>query len=294
MVFEFDSDGFLTNRSNELEAGVYASHTDLFEGARQINHECHELLFSADIRNRDVQAIITAMLLMRALEHYQATIILLGRGLIAAARVTLRAQVETIFRIRAIATNHDALKVFITEDRVHRKRLINTARNNAHPNLEETRRAITDDLVKELEQQIKSAGAKALSTEDWSKLADMHDWYTTNYRLLSKAAHTQIRDLEAYLIQGASGDIQELDYAPSMDEIPLLILTAAYLLLIAASAFDKTFELGFGPKGDELFKFVDSGFRALEGRRTGGGKAGRSGARAGAGQVAGKRRYAVT
>jgi len=110
MVFEFDSDGFLTNRSNELEAGVHASHTDLFEGARQINHECHELLFSSDIRNRDVQAIITAMLLMRTLEHYQATIFLLGGGLIAAARVTLRAHVETIFRIRAIATNHDALR----------------------------------------------------------------------------------------------------------------------------------------------------------------------------------------
>jgi hypothetical protein len=264
MGFEFDSDGFLTNRSGELEAAVFASYKGLLEGARQINHECHELLFSADIRNRDGQAIITAMLLVRALEHYQATIILLGRGLVAAARVTLRALVEAIFRIRAIATNHDALKVFITEDFVHRKRLINKARNNAHPNLEEMRKAITDDLVKELEQQIKSAGAKALSTEDWSKLASMHDWYTTNYALLSKAVHTQVRDLEAYLKQGASGDIQELDYAPSMDEIPLLILTAAHLALIAASAFDKTFALGFGPKGNKLSKFVESGFRSLQ------------------------------
>src|SRR5690349_4902197 len=105
MVFEFDSDGFLTDRSNELEAGVHASYGSLFAGVRQINHDCHALLFSADVRNRDCQAIIIATLFMRALEHYQATIILLGRGLIAAARGTLRALVETTFKMRAIATN---------------------------------------------------------------------------------------------------------------------------------------------------------------------------------------------
>lgn len=264
MEFRFDSDGFLTNRSNELEAGIHASHSDLFKGAEWINRDCHELLFSADICNRDVRAIITTTLFMRALEHYQATIILLGRGVIAAAGLTLRALVEATFRICALARNDDALEAFITEDLVHRKRLINKARNYPHPNLEETRRAITDELVNKLEQEIKSTGAVALSTEEWSKRAGMHELYTTHYPLLSKVAHTQARDLEAYLKLGTEGEIQELVYAPSMNEIPLLILTAASFLLNASLAFDKTFDIGFGSTGKELFEFVDSGFRALD------------------------------
>lgn len=264
MVFKFDSDGFLTDRSGELEAGIFAAHHDLFAGARQINHDCHDLLFSADIRNRDILAIIVATLFMRILEHYQATIILLGRGVTAAARVALRALVETTFKIRAIVTNDDALKIFIAEDPVERRKLINKARNNAYPNLEETRKAISDELVKNLEQEIQSTGAKSLNTEDWSRRAGMHDWYTTNYALLSKAVHTQARELEAYLKVGESGKVESFHYAPAMDEIPYLILTAAHCLLIGASAFDKTFEMGFGPKGDEHVKFVESGFRTLD------------------------------
>lgn len=261
MVFEFDLDGFLTDRVSELEAYIDASNSSLLARAGQINRDCHELLFSAEVRNRDGQAIITATLFMRALEHYQATIILLRRGVIAAAKVTLRALTETVFRLRAIAFNGDALKAFIAEDLVHRKRLINKARSNAYPNLEEARGAITDQLAEKIEQQIKSTGAKALSTEEWSKLAEMHDWYITHYSLLSKAAHTQVRELEAYL--ESRREIQELHYAPSMDEIPQLILVAAQLILIGASAFDKTFEIGFGSKGDRHTEFIEAGFRHL-------------------------------
>ncbi|NKK60713.1 hypothetical protein GFM44_33315 [Rhizobium leguminosarum bv. viciae] len=264
MAFEFDNDGFLSERSSELEDDIYATYHDLFEGARRINHDCHALLFAADIRNRDRQAIIVATLFMRVLDHYQATIILLGRGVVAPARVTLRALVECTLKLRAIAINPDALEAFINEDLVDRLKLINKARNNAYPNLEETRAATTDDGVEELKREITQRGAKEIRTEQWSRLAGMHDWYITNYSLLSKAVHTQVRELEDYLKLGNSDEIQQLHYAPSMDELPLLIHTAAHCVLIAVSAFDKEFEMGFGPKGDEHAKFVDAAFRAID------------------------------
>ncbi|UUP20059.1 DUF5677 domain-containing protein [Nitratireductor thuwali] len=267
-MFEFDSDGFLTHRSGELEAEINAAHHQLFTCACQINHDCHELLFSADIRNRDIRSIIVATLFMRLLEHYQAVIVLLNKGVIAAARAALRALVETTFKMRAVATDRDALKAFIAEDLAARKKLINKARNNDYTNLEETRRAISDELVGDLEQQIQATGAKSPRTEDWSRRASMHDWYITNYALLSKAVHTQVRDLEAYLKIGESGEIEEFRYAPGMNDIPLLILTTAHCLLIGASAFDGTFELGFGPKGELHSKTVEGGFRALDEENT--------------------------
>lgn len=264
MAFEFDHDGFLSEHGGELEGDISVAYRHLFVGARRINRDCHELLFSADIRNRDGQAVIVATLFMRALDHYQATITLVGRGIISSARVTLRALVEATFKIRAIATNTDAYKTFILEDLVHRKKLINKAKDNGNLNFGESQAAIPDDLVKELEQQIEATKAKELTTKKWSELAGMHDWYLTNYALLSKAVHTSVRELEDYLQLGDSGEIRQFRYAPSIDEIPLLVLTAAHGLLIAASAFDKIFETGFGPKGDEHMKFVEEGFRTMD------------------------------
>jgi hypothetical protein len=264
MTFEFDGDGFLSARSGELEGDIYAAYRDLFEAARRINRDCHELLFSADIRNRDGQAVIVATLFMRVLEHYQATITLVGRGITSSARATLRALVEATFKIRAVATNTDAYKTFILEDLVHRKKLINKAKINGNFNFGESQATIPDNLVKELEQQIKTTGAKELTTKEWSELAGMHDWYLTNYALLSKAVHTSVRELEDYLKIGNSGEIQQFRYAPSIHELPLLILTAAHCVLIAAWAFDKEFEMGFGQKGDEHTKFVEAGFQAVD------------------------------
>jgi Family of unknown function (DUF5677) len=265
MEIAFDSDGFLSDRSGDIEAAIRATHPTLFTRAVQINRDAHDdLLFAADIRNRDGMAIITTTLFMRALEHYQATVLLLGRGMIAPARVTLRALVEAVFRLNAIVIEPTAFAKFIAEDPVRRKRLIeNALKHPHHPNLEETAKAVTPELLAEVEKEIKTTVGKAVSTAEWSKLAGMHDWYTTNYALLSMAAHTAVRELDAYLTLDADGEIKGLNYAPSLEEIPHLVLTAVHLILIAASAFDRTFGIGFVPKGDEHRKFVEEGIRAL-------------------------------
>jgi hypothetical protein len=86
--------------------------------------------------------------------------------------------------------------------------------------------------------------------------------------LLSKAVHTQVRDLEAYLKLDHTNEVEALLYVPSIDEIRLLVPTAAHLLLIGASAFDQVFGVGFGPKGEELQRFLESAFIALESAAT--------------------------
>lgn len=263
MAFEFDTEGFLSTRRNELEASIAVAHGDLLERARQIFRDCHELLFNADIRNRDIRAILVATLFMRALEHYQATFILLSMGLVSPAKVTLRALMETVFTIRAVALSQEALRAFITDDLLQRRKLINKVRQHDHPNLEDAREAITDELIREIEGQIEAFEAKPLRTKELSKLAGMHDWYTGPYAVLSKATHTHVRELEDYLRTDDADEVRQFIYGPSMEETPHLTLTAAHAVLIAASAFDMKFGLVFGPKGDEHIKFVECRLGAL-------------------------------
>jgi len=263
MTFEFDSEGFLTDRRGALEAEIDGAHRELFARARQINRDCHDLLFAADIRNRDVQHLLIAPLFVRALEHYQATLILLGTGLIAPARVLLRATVEAVFTTRAVAADEKALTAFINADLHWRRKMIKKAQQHDHTNLEELREAITPALIENLEKQIKTSGAKPLKVEDLSRLAGMHEWYTTHYALLSKATHTSVRELESYLSLDDAGEVRSLTYAPSMEEIPHLVLTAAHCILLGAAAFAGTFELDFQAKGSAHVKFVEAGFRSL-------------------------------
>lgn len=145
--------------------------------------------------------------------------------------------------------------------------MIEKAQRNNQPNLEELRQAITPSFVESLDKQIEDSGAKQLKVEDLSKLAGMHEWYTTHYALLSKATHTSVRDLESYLSIDEAGEVRGLIYAPSMEEIPLLVLTATHGILLGAAAFAGTFELDFRAKGNEHVEFVEAGFRALNKER---------------------------
>lgn len=266
MIFEFDSDGFLTDRSSTLEAGIKRGHDSLFARAQEINRDCHELLFTADVRNRHPQAILVATLFMRVLEHYQATLILLGRGLVAPAKVVFRAALESVFTIRAVACDEGTLKTYVNSDLCRRLRLIRKAKQHDHTNLEELREALSNDrdgIFNNLNEQIKLSGARELKIEELSKLAGMHEWYTTVYGMLSKAAHTTVRDLEVYWSLNDAGDIQRLEYGPSMEEIPHVLLNAAHCILLAAAAVAGTFEIEFQSKMVGHQKSIETGMKAL-------------------------------
>jgi hypothetical protein len=261
--FEFDSDGFLTDRRGTLESAINRAYDRFLKRARQVNRDCHELIFAAAIHNRDPKDMLCATLFVRVLEHYQATLILLGTGLIGQAKVALRATIESVFATRAVAIDKEAWRAFINDDLFQRRKLIRRARQHDHINLEGLRKAITPDFVESLEQQIRDSGAKPLKTEDLSKLAGMHDWYTTHYALLSKATHTNVRELEDYLSLDESGEFRDLRYAPSMEEILHLILTAAHVVLVAADAAAGVFEIDFQAKMRDHLAFIEAGIATL-------------------------------
>ena len=246
VTFQFDTDGYLTDGPDMPAIGIGKAYGSLLGRARQINREAHELLFSAEIHNRDPQEILTSALFVRSLEQYQATMILLGTGLVAPAKVTLRATLESVFTIRAVAAHNDALIAFINADLIQRRKMVRRAQQyDDHVNLRDLREALSSDFVADLDKKIISSGAKSLKTEDLSKLAGMHEWYTTIYALLSQATHTNVRELDSYLSTDKNENIIELQYAPSLAQIPKLTVTAIHCIILAAEAMAVVFELDF-------------------------------------------------
>jgi hypothetical protein len=185
--FEFDEDGFLTKRRGQFVASIRNTSARLFAQVEQVNRDCHRLLFSVSPHNENGREVLVTVTFIRALEHYQAAVLLLEGGLIAPAKVAVRATLEAVFTARAIAATDEALKAFITADLLQRRKLIRKAQQYDHTNLAELRSVDAKKLVGELEAQIQAFEAKPLSTERLAQLAGMHDWYTTAYAMLSMA-----------------------------------------------------------------------------------------------------------
>ena len=91
----------------------------------------------------------------------------------------------------------------------------------------------------------------------------MHEWYTTVYYLLSKAARTNVRDLEVYIFLDDTGELNGLQYAPSAEETPNLILTAGHCILIAADAVARVFEVDSHAKMRDHLAFVEANIAIL-------------------------------
>ena len=58
-----------------------------------------------------------------------------------------------------------------------------------------------------------------------SERADLHDVYVGAY-VLSASAHSNLADLNAYLVTGGEGQITAIEYAPSLDEVSATLVTA--------------------------------------------------------------------
>lgn len=254
-VFEFNDDGFLTERSGFRDSLTRGSKGDLFSHAYQINRDCHRLLFSTKPHNKDGQELLVAAAFIRALEHFQASLLLLRNGLVAPGKVEIRATLEAIFTTRALAVNEGAVEAFIKDDLYQRRKLINKAQSSDDINFEDLKNSVTDEMIKALNNEIKKFGVTHLSTEDLSRLAGMHRWYLTAYTLLSKAVHTHVRDLECYMVSDQEGQIRSFLYAPSIEDIPELLLTASHYILIGGDAVAKTFNLEF-PSLEKHSKFI--------------------------------------
>lgn len=239
---ELDENGFLGEPASVWSRAFQEAHSPLLERCEQLNQDVHSLLYSVKVHIEDGREVIAALLLSRAIEFYQAAILLLGKGMQTAAKTVIRGLLESVFSLRAVTQDEETLKAYIEDDHIQRLKMINKARNNDAPNLELLKKAATDKIHDAIKQTIKEKEITHLSTEELSKRANMHDWYLTVYSMLSKAVHSQVRDLERQLQTTDQKEIAGLKYGPSDSEVRNLLANASLCLVIGLAAAAAVFE----------------------------------------------------
>ena len=264
VVYEFTSDGFLASDSDELVTAIRATCPDVFDRAYALNRELHESLFQFEIQNRDPQQLLVATLAPRALEHFQSAIVLLERGLVASGAAVTRALLESVFAVRALIRDESFVERYIASDLPHRKKLINKLKQNAYPVFEEANAAIRDEDVESLDIEIVEHDARSISAEELSRAAGMHDWYLSAYSMLSQPVHSSVREMDRYLTIDALGEVKALQYGPSSEEIPHLVLTACRAVLLGVGAAAEFFSKPVFTAQEHL-DFIESRLAELPG-----------------------------
>lgn len=236
----------------------------IVERSRHLARIGLQLLSSVEIQVNSQRHVVAASLWARCIEHYEAVIVLAGKGLNVPAEVALRALIEALITLAAVVKSDEALDLYVKEDFVHRRALTRKLRQVEDPDFA---RHVDPALEAELDRTIKETGARKLTLDFLAQKAEMIDWYLIVYPLLSLAAHAKVRDLERYLTTDGA-ELQGFSFKRSDADLMGTFTTAGIAIVLASDQVEAVFGRGLGDERAMFFDFFRGlGRQVAEARR---------------------------
>ena len=233
-------DGFLSAAVREVRTEVHRQYAKLVDLVYRANRRAVALQHALAIHFDRPEQALGAALYARTLASTQATALLLEHGLPSQARTVLRAAIESLIPLCAIAKQPTVATAFIASHDADRRIVVDRIRRWKDPAL----RASIDSRISESEIEAMTKGSgKATNFYDLAKIADMEDWYLTLYTLLSFAAHTKVSDLDRHVVLDANGNAIEFQNEPDTSNQEAVWAWIAEVQLAAIRSVSALFSL---------------------------------------------------
>lgn len=207
-------DGFLTEPFDDVRAAIRWRYSEQRTLLLQINRLSVKNQHSLEIHREDKREVYAAVLFARTLSTTQGAVHMLERGLVPQARTLLRAALETLFALTAIANDPPVVDKLIETYNVERARAARNVGLWKDPGLREI--AAAEKASGRLRQFLDSSAA-TISTLTLAQKGGLEDWYRTVYMILSWSVHGTAIDLERHIVLGGDGDIAEFRNEPEVD-----------------------------------------------------------------------------
>lgn len=236
-------DGLLSDEFSASEEEVkrrLSSELSLFS---EINRFAVSLQFRLAVPQHSLPDLLAALLYVRTLENIQGSILLVRRGMGTQAQIVMRAAMESLFLLRAISRDPSVARAYERSDAVRRRKLFRKSQEWAAQSGSVPESAISEDLLRDIEEEIETHQAKDFQVENMARRAGLHDWYLVVYPIFSGAVHTVPRNLENHL-HFENGQLVAISSAPKLDGLRELLVTASEMLLLAVEGLDDVFSLG--------------------------------------------------
>jgi len=228
----------------KIQVDIQSKYKKWVKIIRDIEKISREVQHSIEIPKDDLRSILVALLFSRTISNIAASTAVFESGYASQGRALLRVAMESTFTLVAINKNPKLADQFAKEDDFHRKKMFFKARMWQAPNLQEqAKEHATDEKLAEIQKAIDENAIKKMSTEEYSKAADLHDWYLTAYSVFSTSIHNSVRDLESHIITDSDGGICQIINEPVFDGLEPLYLLGSEVLLKALESVSSVFDI---------------------------------------------------
>lgn len=238
-------DGFLAESLDHVRALIRQKHAEWRSLLGRVNRLAvvnqHSIVIHQDSNLERYAAVLYA----RTLSTTQAAVLLLEAGLVPQARALLRAALETLFALTAIAKEPAVVDELIEGHAAEQKRAARNAPLWQHPELKQIADA---EIASGRLQPLLASSAAALSTFDLAQKAGLEDWYRTVYMVFSWSVHGAAIDLNRHVVRGPDGDLAEFRNEPEIEGQESSWLCAVEILLKVTTALAAIFpDVNQGP-----------------------------------------------
>jgi len=233
----YESHGFIGQEIHRWIKATKQTHKALFELAERLNADCYGSLANVKINSGSLRQTLIACLFARCLELFQATYLLVARGMSPSANITLRALMEAMFVLCATAKDDDALEAYVIDGERERLRITKKLLADTNSALSSDRLDVIRGIRNELDEKFKKQKVKKFSTEEFAKKAGLHSWYLTAYAKTSWAVHTTVRDIERYLVLDEEENLKSIKFIPTDEDAVTVLSSGCNAMIISLGKF---------------------------------------------------------
>lgn len=242
-----EESGFLSDQISQWIKKHRAENSQVFDLCENINLFSHSLMLKMKVHIGNLPELLCAAYYVRAMSNFQGTVVTAERGMINEARILLRCLLECIFPVKAIETDNNYANTLTLQDFIVQKSYLKACKRFKSDGDSSCKEGLSsekiDSMIADLEDQIKEHKVKK---EQIRKIADkggLTELYDTEYKLLSSAIHTGVRDLEQYLRINEDGMIEEIFWGPDVKDVGFILFSASEKMLLLLSVIFSIFSI---------------------------------------------------
>ncbi|MDO8070007.1 DUF5677 domain-containing protein [Janthinobacterium sp. SUN176] len=236
-------DGFLSTILDEWSAETKKSAQKWFSLINELNIAAVAVLPSLELQRSAQKEIVAAALYARALQTFEASVLLTGRGMLADSETLARSVAETAFFLGGLAVINNFLVRMAGANNSHffklgyaSVELLKRENKSLNPDAAELKQFLD-------EAKLQGYRENNINLNQLAKEVGMEALYDTVYRQLSgNAAHPSVASSERHIMRGIGGNVENLIFKPQRNGVEKALSVALFAFLSALEAIGVIFK----------------------------------------------------
>lgn len=254
MIHALDRFGVFGEPARGLRETFRRDHDTWFTHAERLNLALHDLIPQVKPHQFVRQELLVAVLFLRALTQYQATLILAQYGLPDECKIILRSLIELVIYLQAAHKDKNLAEEYVRQHDRERIKILKLIERS--DTLQAHMHITSIDAKTDREKILRSLGDKRedLKLETYAEVAGLLPVYHTAYKVLCGTVHTGVQDLQRHFNSETPEKLTELHYGMSDESLDHILFVATEMMLHAANAVRERFDI---PETNEMQSIVE-------------------------------------